>query len=81
MANPLPIHLWFLQKEEAEEKDGKSEEEDEEQQQEEEEGEEQTDEEENPRHSLLERVAASVRSLSFRWANALLQFAGSLTWS
>lgn len=79
MANPLPIHLWFLQKEEAEEKDGKSEEEDEEQQ--EEEGEEQTDEEENPRHSLLERVAASVRSLSFRWANALLQFDGSLTWS
>lgn len=28
--------------------------------------EEEKDEEENPRHSIFERVAASVRSLSFR---------------
>lgn len=56
IANPLRIRLWLSQKEEAEVKEEKSEEE----------GEEQTDEEENPRHSILERVAASVRSLSFR---------------
>ena len=47
----MPISF---QKEEEEEKDEGSEEEEE------------KDEEENPRHSILERVAASVRSLSFR---------------
>ncbi|XP_075874011.1 connector enhancer of kinase suppressor of ras 1 isoform X3 [Nelusetta ayraudi] len=60
-----PAQLKSTEKEEAEEKEEKSEEEEEQQ---EEEAEEQTDEEENPRHSLLERVAASVRSLSFRRA-------------
>ncbi|XP_076604163.1 connector enhancer of kinase suppressor of ras 1 [Chaetodon auriga] len=50
-----PIQLSSTQKEE-EEKGEKSEEEEE------------KDEEENPRHSIFERVAASVRSLSFRRA-------------
>ncbi|XP_041810432.1 connector enhancer of kinase suppressor of ras 1 isoform X2 [Chelmon rostratus] len=52
-----PIQLSSTQKEE-EEKGERSEEEEEEEK----------DEEENPRHSIFERVAASVRSLSFRRA-------------
>ncbi|XP_073338830.1 connector enhancer of kinase suppressor of ras 1 [Pagrus major] len=50
-----PLQLSSTQKEE-EEKEERSEEEEEE------------EEEENPRHSIFERVAASVRSLSFRRA-------------
>ncbi|XP_035797790.2 connector enhancer of kinase suppressor of ras 1 isoform X2 [Amphiprion ocellaris] len=46
----------------------REEEEKEERSEEEEEEEEEKDEEENPRHSIFERVAASVRSLSFRRA-------------
>lgn len=56
--NLLGFLLNSSQKEEEEETEERSEEEEEE--------EEENQEEENPRHSIFERVAASVRSLSFR---------------
>ncbi|XP_068194198.1 connector enhancer of kinase suppressor of ras 1 isoform X2 [Antennarius striatus] len=52
-----PVKLSPAKKEEEEEREERSEEEEEEK-----------EEEENPRHSIFERVAASVRSLSFRRA-------------
>lgn len=54
MQTHMAVFLQITLQKEEEERDERSEEEEE------------KDEEENPRHSIFERVAASVRSLSFR---------------